>query len=50
MASLITDDVQAVILAALKRGNSVELKKEKGNLVIVEIERKKRASVDVLPK
>lgn len=50
MASLITDDVQTVILAALKRGNTVELKKEKGNLVIVEIERKKRASVDVLPK
>ena len=50
MASIITEDLQKVILAALKKGNTVELKKERGNLVVVEIERKKRATMDVLPK
>ena len=50
MASLITKDVETVIMNAIKRGNTVELKKERGNLVVVEIERKKRATVDVLPK
>ena len=41
MASIITEDLQKVILEALKKGNTVELKKERGNLVVVEIERKK---------
>ena len=50
LASIITEDLQKVILEALKRGNTVELKKERGNLVVVEIERKKRANMDVLPK
>lgn len=50
MASIITEDLQMVILEALKKGNTVELKKERGNLVVVEIERKKRANMDVLPK
>ena len=50
MASIITEDLQKVILEALKRGNTVELKKERGNLVVVEIEPKKRANMDVLPK
>lgn len=48
--AVITGDMEKVILEALKRGNTVELKKERGNLVIVEIERKARAKVDVLPK
>ena len=50
MASLITQDLETVILSILKRGNTAELKKERGNLVVVEIERKKRANVDILPK
>ena len=50
MASIITEDLQKVILEILKKGNTAELKKERGNLVIVEIDRKKRASVDCLPK
>ena len=50
MASIITEDLQKVILEILKKGNTAELKKERGNLVIVEIERKKRASLDILPK
>ena len=29
---------------------AIKLKKERGNLVVVEIERKKRANMDVLPK
>lgn len=48
--AFITEDLQKVIHEILKRGNTAELKKERGNLVIVEIERKKRANVDVLPK
>jgi len=50
MASIITEDLQKVILEILKKGNTAELKKERGHLVIVEIERKKRASLDILPK
>lgn len=37
---LITTDVEKEILRILKRGDSVELKKENGKLVVVEIQRK----------
>lgn len=36
----ITPEVIEVISKILKNGNSAEIKKEKGNLVIVEIKRK----------
>ncbi len=37
---LITTDVEKEILRILRRGDSVELKKENGKLVVVEIQRK----------
>lgn len=37
---LITTDAEKEILRILKRGDSVELKKENGKLVVVEIQRK----------
>lgn len=37
---LITTDVEKEIFRILKRGDSVELKKENGKLVVVEIQRK----------
>lgn len=44
----ITKEMIEVIEAALKRGNSVELKKEQGRLVIVEIARKLRIKSNTL--
>lgn len=37
---LITAEVEREIMRVLKRGDSVELKKENGKLVVVEIQRK----------
>jgi hypothetical protein len=38
--SIISDEAQQHIGQILKRGNAVELKKENGKLVVVEIQRK----------
>lgn len=38
--TLFTTEVADTILKVLKRGDSVELKKENGKLVVVEIQRK----------
>jgi len=40
MDFMIPYDVQQKILRILKKGNTVELKKERGQLVVVEIQRK----------
>lgn len=40
MEEKITPEVIDIILNILKKGNSAELKKERGKLVIVEIKRK----------
>lgn len=37
---IFTPETLRSIIAILKKGNNVELKKENGNIVIVEIERK----------
>ena len=36
----ITDEVEQIIEKALKKGNTIELKKERGKLTVIEIERK----------
>ena len=41
-------EIEYEILQILKRGNSVELKKEKGKIVAVEIQRRVRAKQDVI--
>ena len=44
---LVTPEVVAEILSILKKGNSVELKKANNQLVVVEIQRKKRISTSI---
>ena len=44
---LFTPEVVEQILRILKSGNSVELKKERDSLVVVEIQRKKRISTSI---
>ena len=39
---LLTDEAEAMIRRFLTRGSTVELKKENGQLTVVEIERRKR--------
>ncbi len=39
-SEIFTPETLKCIMAMLKKGNNVELKKENGNIVIVEIERK----------
>ena len=39
-SEIFTPETLRSIIAILKKGNNVELKKENGNIVIVEIERK----------
>ncbi len=42
---LLTDEAEALIRRFLQRGSAVELKKENGNLTVIEVERKKRAQI-----
>ena len=42
MNSLIDDNTAEIIRQVLRHGNSVELKKEQGKLVVVELQRKVR--------
>lgn len=43
MERLLSIEVEDLIYTALKRGNTVEIKREKDNIVVVEINRKLRA-------
>ena len=43
-----TPDVLEEILKILKHGNSVELKREKDNLVVVEIQRKVKIKTSII--
>lgn len=47
MKTLIDEKMTEIIMQALKRGNTVELKKEQGKLVIVEIQRKMRTKASI---
>ena len=40
MAAILSDEVIEEILRILKHGNTIELKKENGKIVVVEIQRK----------
>ncbi len=44
---MIPNEIQQNILKILKKGNSVELKKERDNLVIVEISRKVQTKIPI---
>ena len=48
MKPLLDEKTTEIILQALKRGNSVELKKEQGKLVIVEIQRKMKTKASII--
>ena len=48
MKTLLDEKMTEIILQALKRGNTVELKKEQGKLVIVEIQRKMRTKASII--
>ena len=48
MKTLFDEKMTEIILQALKRGNTVELKKEQGKLVIVEIQRKMRTKASII--
>lgn len=39
---LLTDEMLDIIVKILKRGDTVELKKENGDIVVVEIKRQKK--------
>lgn len=47
MKTLLDDKATEIILQALKRGNTVELKKEQGKLVVVEIQRKAKLKASI---
>ena len=47
MEFMIPYDVQQKILKILKKGNNVELKKERGQLVVVEITRKVESKIPI---
>ena len=44
---MIPKEIQQNILKILKKGNSVELKKERDNLVVVEISRKVQTKIPI---
>ena len=46
--ALFKDEVVEAISKILKRGNSAELKRENGNLVVVEIERKVKTKTSTI--
>lgn len=46
--SVFTAEVAETILKVLKRGDSVELKKENGKLVVVEIQRKVKSKTSII--
>lgn len=49
MEKLIFDEkATTMILQAFKRGNSIELKKEKGKLVVVETQRKVKMKASII--
>lgn len=45
--SILDEKATTIILQAFKRGNSVELKKEQGKLVVVEIQRKMKIKASI---
>ena len=45
--SILDEKAPTIILQAFKRGNSVELKKEQGKLVVVEIQRKMKIKASI---
>lgn len=47
MKTLLDDKATEIILQAFKRGNTVELKKEQGKLVVVEIQRKAKLKASI---
>ncbi len=47
MGSLFDDNMKEMILRAFKRGNTVELKKEQGKIVVVEIQRKVKTKASI---
>lgn len=47
MELMIPKEIQQNILKILKKGNSVELKKERDNLVVVEISRKVQTKIPI---
>ncbi|MBQ3265213.1 MAG: hypothetical protein IJH07_05495 [Ruminococcus sp.] len=48
MKTLFDEKMTEIILQALKRGNTVELKKEQGKLVVVEIQRKMKTKTSII--
>ena len=47
MKTLFDDKMTQIILQAFKRGNTVELKKEQGKIVVVELQRKARVKASI---
>ena len=47
MAANFSQEITDAILLILKRGNSVELKMEKGKLVVVELQRKVKTKASI---
>ena len=47
MKTLFDDKMTQIILHAFKRGNTVELKKEQGKIVVVELQRKARVKASI---
>ena len=48
METLFDKKITEIILQAFKRGNSVELKKEQGKIVVVEIQRKMKTKASII--
>ena len=47
METLFDKKITEIVLQAFKRGNTVELKKEQGKLVVVEIQRKVKTKASI---
>ena len=47
MGTLFDQKITEIVLQAFKRGNSVELKKEQGKIVVVEIQRKMKTKASI---
>lgn len=47
MGTLFDEKMTQIILQAFKRGNTVELKKEQGKIVVVELQRKARVKASI---
>ena len=47
METLFDKKITEIILQAFKRGNTVELKREQGKLVVVEIQRKVKTKASI---